>query len=161
MHNTLPRLPCSPGPNQKYTTTALTQWAFNWRKNGWVTSAGKPVLNKELIDYILTLLETRQRSGQPVTLEYVKGHSGDVGNDGADTLAVAGCSLPEKPERDWVRLKRACGTEQDLMMDLMDIDPSVSLASSWLCQTAAILKTETQDFILSDEDLMRELEEDD
>jgi ribonuclease HI len=105
----------------------LTEWSFNWRKNGWRTAGGKPVVNKELIDYTLTLLETRQRSGQPVKLEYVKGHSGDVGNDGADALAVAGCGFPAKPERDWVRHKETYKAEQDLMVDLMmDIDPAVS-----------------------------------
>jgi ribonuclease HI len=87
------------------------------------------VLNKEIIDYVLTLLETRQRSGQPVQLEYVKGHSGDVGNDGADALAVAGCYLPEIPERDWVGLKETHNLEQDMMADLMaGINPDVSFA---------------------------------
>jgi len=97
------------------------------------------VANKELIDYLLTLLETRHRSGQPVRLEYVKGHSGDVGNDGADALAVAGCDLQEIPERDWVGLKETHDLEQDIMADLVaGIDPD--------------------DFTLSDEDLTRELE---
>jgi len=98
------------------------------------------VLNKELIDYILTLLETRQRAGQPVQFDYVKGHSGNVGNDGADALAVAGCSHPEMPERDWEGLKETYSAEQAMMNSMMDMDPA--------------------DFILSDEDLMRELEED-
>jgi hypothetical protein len=108
--------------------TALTEWSFNWRKNGWRNAAGKPVINKELIDYILTLFETRHRSGQPVRIEYVKGHSGDVGNDGADALAVAGCDHPQMPERDWIGLKTAYSydAEQDLMADLVDIDPAVS-----------------------------------
>ena len=70
-------------------------------------------------------------------LEYVRGHSGNVGNDGADALAVAGCGFPEKLERDWVRLKESYKLEQDLMMDLMtDIDPSVSPTLSSLCETA-------------------------
>lgn len=136
----------------------MTRWFFKWRENDWRTSEGKPVLNKELIDYILTLLETRQRSGQPVQLEYVKGHSGDTGNDGADALAVAGCSCLEIPERDWVGLKTAHHLEQDMLADLMKgINPDVSLGSSLHCRT---LTSNTQDFILSDEDLMKELEED-
>lgn len=122
-----------------YSERALTVWCFKWRKNDWRGTNGKPVLNKELIDYILTLLETRQRSGQPVQLEHVKGHSGDVGNDGADALAVAGCSLPAMPEKDWVGLKDAYSAEQNMMVDLTDFDPA--------------------DFLLSDEDLMKELEE--
>lgn len=133
-------------------------WAFNWRKNGWRNANGKQVVNKELIDYILTLLETRQRSGQPVQIEYVKGHSGDQGNDGADALAVAGCEHPGLPERDWVKLKKAYQLEQDMMADLMGVDPDVSLNSS-PDQTSEYLTDETQDFILSDEELMRELEE--
>lgn len=33
--------------------------------------------------------------------EYVKGHSGDPGNDGADWMANLGAALPEAPDRDW------------------------------------------------------------
>jgi len=128
--------------DSQYSQNTLTDWPLKWRKNGWVNAAGKPVVNKQLIDYILTLLETRQRSGQPVRLEYVKGHSGDTGNDGADALAVAGCSHPEISEKDWVRLKEAYylnKAEQDVMAEFADIDPA--------------------DFFLNDADLMRELEE--
>jgi len=138
----------------------LTEWSLKWRNNGWKTSSGGPVLNKELIDYILTLLETRQRAGQPVQLEYVKGHSGDVGNDGADAMAVAGCARPVMPDRDWVGLKETYSAEQSMMMNLMDIDPAVRLALGALRQPSRVLTNATQDFILSDEDLMRELEED-
>lgn len=49
-----------------------------------------------------------------------------MGNDGADGLAVAGCSLPKMPEKDWVGLKAAYTAEQDMMADLADIDPAVS-----------------------------------
>jgi len=126
--------------DSQYSIKALTEWCFKWRKNGWRNAGGKPVLNDKLIDYILTLLETRQRSGQPVSLEYVKGHSGNVGNDGADALAVAGCGFPVEPERDWKRLKETYNSEQVLVDFMADIDV---------------------DFLLSDEDLMRELEEDD
>ncbi|KAF9789798.1 ribonuclease H-like domain-containing protein [Thelephora terrestris] len=126
--------------DSQYSQNALTKWCLNWRKNGWRTAGGQPVTNKELIDYTLNLIETRHRSGQPVRLEYVKGHSGDIGNDGADALAVGGCNLPEIPERDWVGLKNAYNAVPDIMADFADIDPA--------------------DFILSDEDLMRELEED-
>ena len=140
---------------------ALTSWSFKWRKNGWKKANGDPVLNKDLMDYILTLLKTRHRSGQPVRLEYVKAHSGDVGNDGADALAVAGCSLPEIPEQDWAGLKETHILEQDMMADLMDgINPDVSLTSSPPRQTSGSLFNTTQDFLLNDEDLMRELEED-
>ena len=137
----------------------MTSWAFNWRKNGWRNANGKPVINKELVDYVLTLLEARQRSGQPVRIEYVKGHSGDQGNDGADALAVAGCSCPALPERDWVTLKKTYQLEGDMMADLIGIDPDVRPSLS-PCRASGYLTDKTQDFILSDEELMRELEED-
>jgi hypothetical protein len=118
-----------PRPDHEYPYVALTEWCYTWRKNGWRTSSGKPVVNKELIDYIITLLEARQRFGQPVQLEYVKGHSGDVGNDGADALAVAGCSHPEIPEKDWVRLKESYDAGENSFDDFVDIDPAVGLSS--------------------------------
>lgn len=40
-----------------------------------------------------------------IHLEYVKGHSGDQGNDGADHQANLGCVLPVTPEPDWAALK--------------------------------------------------------
>jgi len=115
------------------------EWSLKWRQNGWRNAAGSPVANKPLIEYILTLLETRQRSGQPVKIEYVKGHSGNVGNDGADALAVAGCDLPEEPERDWVKLKRTYKIEKDAMHSIMGADLEVGSASSSLCRAAVIL----------------------
>ena len=145
----------------RHPNVALTQWAYNWRKNGWKTAGGKPVHNRELVDYVLTLLETRHRSGQPVQLEYVKGHSGDEGNNGADGLAVAGCNLPEIPERDWSGLKETHDLEQDLMADLMaGINPDVSPPLSPPHRSSGYLANVTQDFLLNDEDLMKELEED-
>ena len=63
------------------------------------------------------------------------------------------------PERDWVYLKNTYSftTEQDLMADLVDIDPEVS---SVFESSSGFLTSLTQEFFLSDEDLMRELEED-
>ena len=121
------------------TTAALIEWCSKWRKNGWRNASGKPVLNKDLIEYTLNLLETRQRSGQPVKIEYVKGHSGNVGNDGADALAVAGCDLPEQPERDWAKLRRDYKLEKDSAMhSIMDADlevGSTSVGSWWSSHT--------------------------
>ena len=85
-----------------------------------------------------------------------------MGNDGADALAVAGCDLPAQPERDWVNLKRTYKLEKDSAThSIMDADLEVGSTSSSLCRVVAILTHQTQDFILSDEDLLRELENDD
>jgi ribonuclease HI len=117
----------------KHPNSALTVWCFNWRKNGWITAGGRAVANKELIDYALTLLETRRRSGQRVQLEFVKGHSGNVGNNGADALATVGHSHPEVEEKDWVGLKNAHIAEQNMLAGLADVDLSVGSTLITLC----------------------------
>ena len=61
--------------------------------------------------YMDALLSMRGRSGQQVLLEHVRGHAGEVGNEGADALAVRGARLPGVEERDWdalrIRLEKA------------------------------------------------------
>lgn len=82
-----------------------------------------------------------------------------MGNDGADGLAVAGCGHAEVPERDWVGLKNTYShnAEQDPMTDLVDFDPDVS---SVVESSSGFLTSYLQLFFLSDDDLMKELEED-
>ncbi|KAJ8487093.1 hypothetical protein ONZ51_g4401 [Trametes cubensis] len=85
-----------------YSIKCLETWLDNWKRNGWKKANGGPVNNVALIKYAdIMLQERRNVAKQQVRFVKVKGHSGDVGNDGADRLAVAGTSLPEVPERDW------------------------------------------------------------
>jgi ribonuclease HI len=59
----------------------------------------------KLIMYMDALLSLRGRSGQQVRLQYVRGHVGEVGNEGADALAVRGTKLHEVEEPDWDTLR--------------------------------------------------------
>jgi RNase H len=59
----------------------------------------------KLIMYMDALLASRERSGQQVRLEYVRGHAGEMGNEGADALAVRGTRLQEVEEPDWDALR--------------------------------------------------------
>jgi RNase H len=95
-------------------------------KNGWTNSAKQPVKNKELIQYISSLIASRHDKNQSIHLEYVKGHSGDVGNDGADALAVAGCWKPEIPEKNWVLLEMNLTVDTDVDVDV-DFDVRISV----------------------------------
>jgi len=74
-----------------YVKNGVTSWIHSWKRNGWKTSARKPVKNVELWQR-LDLAQARHS----VTFEWVKGHAGHEENERADELARAGMA-PFKP----------------------------------------------------------------
>jgi ribonuclease HI len=71
-----------------YVMQGLTQWLPNWKARGWRTADRKPVKNRELWQ---ALDEACQR--HRIDWRWVKGHSGDAGNEEADRLANEGVQL--------------------------------------------------------------------
>ncbi len=65
-----------------YVKNGITQWLIGWKSNGWKTASKKPVKNAELWQQ---LDETNQQ--HEVKWHWVKGHSGEKGNEKADQLA--------------------------------------------------------------------------
>ncbi len=65
-----------------YVRNGINDWLDGWKARGWKTAAKKPVKNVELWQ---ALDECNQQHS--VTWHWVKGHSGDPGNDRADALA--------------------------------------------------------------------------
>jgi len=59
-------------------------WTRNWIKNGWVNIEGEAVKNRDLWEKIIKEME----SFKEVNFIKVSGHSGDVMNEFADTLAT-------------------------------------------------------------------------
>lgn len=96
----------------------LKKWIHKWKKNDWKSASGTTVKNEEIIRCIDSNLAIRSKLGQLVRLRHVKGHSGEVGNEGADSLANLGTLKPLIPERDWTAL------EAQLERELNDIDPN-------------------------------------
>jgi ribonuclease HI len=80
--------PCVLYTDSEYLIKGITQWVKGWKKKGWKTAAGKPVLNQDLWE-TLDLLDGRVRvqTKVPVSWQHVRGHSGDVGNERCDTIA--------------------------------------------------------------------------
>ncbi len=68
--------------DSKYVLDGVTKWMPNWKKNSWKTAAKKPVKNVELWQRLDQALQQHQ-----VDWQWVKGHSGDEGNECADALA--------------------------------------------------------------------------
>ena len=74
-----------------YVKNGVTGWIHGWKRNGWKTSARKPVKNVELWQR----LDEAQKRHQ-VIWKWVKGHAGHAENERADELARAGMA-PFKP----------------------------------------------------------------
>ena len=70
--------------DSKYVMQGINEWVPRWQANGWRTAAKKSVKNKDLW---LTLLENLER--HEVEWHWVKGHSGNPGNERADELATS------------------------------------------------------------------------
>ena len=71
--------------DSRYVMDGITQWIRNWKKNNWRTAAKKDVKNKELWQKLDNLISQHQ-----VQWHWVKGHSGDAGNETAAFLANKG-----------------------------------------------------------------------
>lgn len=65
-----------------YVMKGMQEWIANWKRNGWRTAAKKPVKNAELWREL-----DDQVTQHEIAWVWVKGHSGDEGNERADELA--------------------------------------------------------------------------
>ncbi len=71
--------------DSKYVLDGITKWMENWKLKGWKTAAKKPVKNVEVWKRLDVAVQSHE-----VTWQWVKGHSGDEGNEYADALANRG-----------------------------------------------------------------------
>ena len=71
--------------DSSYVLKGITDWMPNWKKRGWKTAAKTPVKNEDLwrkLDEVITK--------HKIEWIWVKGHSGNEGNERADALANLG-----------------------------------------------------------------------
>ncbi|WP_251091957.1 ribonuclease H [Streptomyces sp. Caat 7-52] len=87
-----PDVPLEIRMDSQYAMKAVTTWLPGWKRNGWKTSAGKPVANQDLVVRIDELLD-----GRTVEFRYVPAHQvdGDPLNDFADRAASQAASVQE------------------------------------------------------------------
>jgi ribonuclease HI len=71
--------------DSSYVLKGITDWMPNWKKRGWKTAAKTPVKNEDLWRRLDTAILKHK-----IEWKWVKGHSGDTGNDRADALANLG-----------------------------------------------------------------------
>lgn len=73
--------------DSQYVKNGITQWIFNWKKNGWKTANKQSVKNQELwikLDELVHQLD--------IEWDWVKGHAGNKYNEICDTLATTAAS---------------------------------------------------------------------
>jgi ribonuclease HI len=86
-------LPVIVATDSRYVMDGITRWLKRWKQNGWRTADKRPVKNADLWRQLDSA--TARHS---IEWRWVKGHSGDRGNERADKLARAAISqLPKTP----------------------------------------------------------------
>lgn len=80
-----------------YSIDIYNKWIFNWQKNNWRKSDGKPIKNSELIKSTWDLIN--QISMERITFTKVKGHSKNKLNNEVDKLAVNAKKIAKKTQK--------------------------------------------------------------
>ena len=73
--------------DSEYVRNGITSWIHGWKLRGWKTAGKKPVKNVDLWQRLDAMAAQHQ-----VEWHWVRGHTGDPGNERADRLANKGCS---------------------------------------------------------------------
>ncbi|MBE9062085.1 ribonuclease HI [cf. Phormidesmis sp. LEGE 11477] len=75
--------------DSEYLKNGITKWIKGWKRKGWKTSSGKPVLNKDLWQQLDQLSQTLSTEQIDIDWRYVRGHTGNPGNERCDEIARA------------------------------------------------------------------------
>ncbi len=70
-----------------YVIGGITAWVHGWKKNGWKKKDGQPVVNRELWEELDAVDGARRTTG-PVEWRFVRGHTGNPGNERCDVISV-------------------------------------------------------------------------
>jgi len=71
--------------DSQYVMKGITEWMPGWKKRGWRTASRKPVANRDLWERLDAAIQRHE-----IDWEWVRGHTGQAGNERADQLANRG-----------------------------------------------------------------------
>jgi ribonuclease HI len=123
--------------DSEYVKNGITKWIKGWKKRGWKNAEGKAVANQDL-------WETLDAVNSPsVDWQYVRGHSGNAGNERCDAIARA------------FSLGKPMNLEQAIFWDSPAIDLPVTTISdsshnSELTYNTPLLSVSTSDVTIMD-----------
>lgn len=86
--------PCVLYSDSKFVIEGITDQIDMWLRTNWRTSANKPLMHVAMWQELYALSQAKQ-----IDFRWVKGHSGDFGNDRADELALQGRLLLQPQEQ--------------------------------------------------------------
>jgi ribonuclease HI len=69
--------------DSQYVMKGIMEWLPNWKARGWRTADRKPVKNQDLWEQL-----EHEVARHSIEWHWVKGHSGNVGNERVDRLAT-------------------------------------------------------------------------
>jgi ribonuclease HI len=69
--------------DSEYVMKGMTSWIHGWKRKGWKTAAGKPVINQDLWQEL-----DEQVNRHTTTWTWTKGHADHPDNNRCDELAV-------------------------------------------------------------------------
>lgn len=119
--------------DSKYVIDALKNgWVKNWRQNNWRKSDGKPALNADLWEKLLSLVDMCE-----LNYHWIKGHADNPMNNRCDELAVS----------EWQKIK----TQAD--MSMAHIKPAANTPNFSFKTTMVKTKTVTESVELDENDI--------
>lgn len=69
-----------------YVIRGITQWVWGWIRRGWKNAEGEDVQNRDLWEQLLRVVNARGKGN--VEWKYIRGHTGNPGNERCDEIAV-------------------------------------------------------------------------
>lgn len=110
--------------DSEYVVKGVNEWRRGWEARGWRNSKGQPVANAGLWRTLFRLADEHPR----ISLQWVRGHAGEEGNELVDTLARAEAEkvqagLPPRPPS--VSIIGCVGVDQPILAPLSGQQQSV------------------------------------
>jgi ribonuclease HI len=68
--------------DSEYLKNGMTKWIANWKRRGWKTAEGKPVVNRDLWEALDDEVKRHK-----ITWKWTRGHAAHADNNRADELA--------------------------------------------------------------------------
>lgn len=74
--------------DNKYAVEGINGWVYKWAKNNWRKPDGSPYSNRAAFENLLNAKRLLEQANVELTVKWVKGHAGELGNERADFLAT-------------------------------------------------------------------------